>query len=48
MIGSFLSQHLTKVLGGFQQQLASGFDMDKVKTTIKQFYRDWSSEVGYR
>ncbi|XP_065883816.1 carnosine N-methyltransferase-like isoform X2 [Dysidea avara] len=35
---------IIQMLGGFQQQLASGFDMEKVKTTIKQFYRDWSSE----
>ena len=24
---------------------APDFDMEKVKTTIKQFYRDWSKEV---
>ena len=24
---------------------ASSFDMEKVKTTIKQFFRDWSAEV---
>ena len=23
---------------------ATAFDMDKVRTTIKQFYRDWSEE----
>lgn len=36
---------LLKKLASFQQQIASGFDMEKVKTTIKQFYRDWSAEV---
>ena len=25
---------------------ASSFDMDKVVTTVKQFFRDWSKEVG--
>ena len=25
--------------------IPSGFDMEKVKTTLKQFYRDWSAEV---
>jgi len=34
-----------KELFGFQHQVASGLDMEKVKTTIKQFYRDWSAEV---
>ena len=28
-----------------QMQYASEFEMEKVKTTIKQFYRDWSIEV---
>ena len=26
-------------------QYATEFEMEKVKTTIKQFYRDWSVEV---
>lgn len=26
-------------------QPISGFDMDKVTTTMKQFVRDWSDEV---
>lgn len=25
---------------------ATGFDMEKVKTTLKQFYRDWSRQVS--
>ena len=25
---------------------APSFDMEKVKTTIKQFFRDWSKEVN--
>ena len=25
---------------------ATGFDMEKVRTTLKQFYRDWSRQVN--
>lgn len=28
-----------------RMQYATEFEMEKVKTTIKQFYRDWSVEV---
>ena len=33
--------------GGESVTPALDFHMEKVKTTIKQFYRDWSSEVKY-
>ena len=40
LIGLLLS-HINQVPG---PQPATEFDMDKVKTTIKQFVRDWSAD----
>ena len=36
---------LTKAHNDSASQPISGFDMEKVMTTLKQFVRDWSDEV---